>query len=208
MYDGFAESRLPHRRIIVHYVVKKSLLILVCLFANCIIIVEFIDPVLADSGSMSFCELFFHLIPPIFYLNLSLIYTIFENTYAPLAELTKLKDRRFFDDWWNASNLHELLEKINLVTERFLHHHIGKLMQRYYPVGLKQLQKIKIATFLVISDIIALQVFDKRITLLGFLLFFTLNFLVVAFAGRHSIFFNNYLVHSVFICFFPLLIAL
>lgn len=39
VYDGFAEGRLPQRRIIVSYVVKKLLLIFVCLFVNCIIVV-------------------------------------------------------------------------------------------------------------------------------------------------------------------------
>lgn len=207
VYDGFTEGRLPHRPLIFHYVVKKAFLILTFLFANCIIIVEFIDPVLAKSDRMSFVELFFHLIPPVFYLNLSLIYTIFENTFSPLAELTRMSNRRFFEDWWNATNLHEFLEKMSSLTDRFLEVHLSKILGQYFPATVKHLQKIKIAVLLVASDLIALQIFDKQITLAGFTLFFLLNTLVVAFAGRDSPIFNNYLVHSVFICFFPLMIA-
>lgn len=71
---------------------------------------------IASCNRMSLIELVFNLIPPVFYINMSLIYTVFECTFAPLAELTKMKDRRFFDDWWNASDIYELLAKINLLT--------------------------------------------------------------------------------------------
>jgi hypothetical protein len=100
--------------------VKKNIIVFVCLFANCIIVVEFIDPVLANKDKMGFLELFFNLIPPIFYINLSMIYTIFENVFSPLAEITKMKNRRFFDDWWNSTNFHELLAKFNLNADRFI----------------------------------------------------------------------------------------
>lgn len=45
-------------------------------------------------------------------------------------------------------------------------------------------------------------------TLAGIAMFMAINGFVIAFCDRSSAWLNNYIVHSVFICFFPVMIAL
>lgn len=128
VFDGFDEEKLPERQIIWDYLVKKLLLNFLCLFANCVIVVEFIDPVVANKERMTFIELWFNLIPPVFYLNLCMFYFVFENVFSPLAELTKMRNRKFFEDWWNANSFFEMIEKFCSTIDYFLSHHISQVL--------------------------------------------------------------------------------
>jgi hypothetical protein len=78
-----------------------------CLLVNYILLSEIISPLLQPDiyGPMSFFELFFRLIPPAFYINICLYYLIMENILLAMAELTQLRRRVFYEDWWNAKTV-------------------------------------------------------------------------------------------------------
>lgn len=49
--------------------------------------------------------LFFKLIPLTFYINMILYYMVFDNVLAAVAEITQIKYRVFYLDWWNAKTI-------------------------------------------------------------------------------------------------------
>lgn len=73
---------------------------------------------------MYFFELFFNLIPPAFYVNVTLYYLIMENIFTASAELTQMSYRRYYGDWWNSETVEEFLDRwvllINAFSKRYL----------------------------------------------------------------------------------------
>ena len=58
------------------------------------------------------------------YIWLGNFYLIFHTWLNLLAELTQFADRRFYSDWWNASNMSEYWQKWNIPVHNFLLRHI------------------------------------------------------------------------------------
>ena len=62
------------------------------------------------------------------YLWLIFFYLIFHAATNLFAELTRLADRRFYSDWWNAGDLAEYWRKWNYPIHNWLIRHV------YYPL--------------------------------------------------------------------------
>ncbi|EDO06858.1 MBOAT membrane-bound O-acyltransferase family protein [Babesia bovis T2Bo] len=63
---------------------------------------------------------------PVLYCWLTMFAVIFHYWLNLLAELTRFGDRRFYGDWWNASNFGEYWRKWNLPIHQFIVRHISK----------------------------------------------------------------------------------
>ena len=144
---------------------------------------------------MSFTELFFKLIPLIFYVNISLYYLIMENILSSMAELTQLKNRHYYLDWWNAKTVSEFLDKWVLLINQF--------SNAYLPFS----KPVKHVLHLVIIFIMMFTIFGEKIslTMITYALF---NILTVYFLGYNERVQNNYIVHFLTIAFTPFTIAL
>ena len=90
---------------LVFYLFKKSITAFGCVFITNILMLEFIDPLIGESYKMSFMATFFKLIPYTFYMNVILYYLVFENIISFLSEITQIKNRVFYEDWWNAQTV-------------------------------------------------------------------------------------------------------
>jgi hypothetical protein len=103
-----------------------------CLLINYILMTEIINPLLQPEvyDRMSFIELFFRLIPFAFYVNICLYYLIMENILLAMAELTQLRKRVFYDDWWNAQTISEFLDKWVLLINDFSNTYLHWLSKR------------------------------------------------------------------------------
>ncbi len=64
---------------------------------------------------------------PAAYFWLFMFYIVFHSYLNLWAELTYFADRRFYSDWWNASDLSEYWRKWNTPIHNFLIRHV------YYP---------------------------------------------------------------------------
>ena len=67
---------------------------------------------------------------PASYLWLTFFYSFFHSYLNFWAELTCFGDRRFYDDWWNASNLGEYWRKWNHPIHNFLIRHVYYVCRR------------------------------------------------------------------------------
>ncbi|SJK85830.1 diacylglycerol O-acyltransferase [Babesia microti strain RI] len=67
---------------------------------------------------------------PIFYCWLIMFVTFFHHWFNILAEITRFGDRKFYDDWWNASSFSEYWIKWNLPVHQFVKRHIGMPLTR------------------------------------------------------------------------------
>lgn len=56
--------------------------------------------------------------------------TFFHHWFNILAEITRFGDRKFYDDWWNASSFSEYWIKWNLPVHQFVKRHIGMPLTR------------------------------------------------------------------------------
>jgi hypothetical protein len=49
---------------------------------------------------------------------------VIENIFPAVAELTKMKERTYYEDWWNSQTIYEFLDKwvllINSFTKEYL----------------------------------------------------------------------------------------
>ena len=101
------------------YLLKKFLTALGCSIVSNILILEFIEPLINNADKMSFIAVFFKLIPYTFYIHVILYYMVFENVISSLSEITQIKNRVFYEDWWNADTLHEYLKKWCILMNSF-----------------------------------------------------------------------------------------
>lgn len=88
------------------YLAKKFVTAFFCVFVTNILLVEFIDPMVDSAANISFIALFFKLIPYVFYMNIVLYYMVMENVVSALSEITQIRNRVFYEDWWNATTVH------------------------------------------------------------------------------------------------------
>lgn len=111
-------TTLYHRFIVLHdpkltihfgYLVRKCLVSFLCLMVNNILVVTFIEP--ACQSDLSFVALLFKLIPLTFYINMTLYYMVMDNILASLAEMTQMKERIYYLDWWNAETIYQFLDR-------------------------------------------------------------------------------------------------
>jgi diacylglycerol O-acyltransferase-1 len=72
---------------------------------------------------------------PAAYLWLIMFYSFFHSYLNLWAELTMFADRRFYNDWWNASDLSEYWRKWNFPIHSFLIRHI------YFPLRRRKVNK-------------------------------------------------------------------
>ena len=79
---------------------------MICLFVNNTVIVKFIEPIFTNHQDLSLLALFFKLIPITFYFNMALYHMVMDNIMSALSEITKIRDRRMYGDWWNAETLY------------------------------------------------------------------------------------------------------
>ena len=61
---------------------------------------------------------------PAAYFWLTMFYCVFHSYLNLFAELTRFGDRRFYSDWWNASDLGEYWRKWNQPIHNFLIRHV------------------------------------------------------------------------------------
>jgi hypothetical protein len=101
----------------------------------CIIMVEYVTPVVLDCGKAikqeDYYNALFHFIRlavPNTYSWLLMFYGTFHVYLNGFAELTGFADRNFYDDWWNSTTLGEYWKKWNLPVHCWLVRHI------YFPL--------------------------------------------------------------------------
>lgn len=144
---------------------------------------------------MSFIELFFRLIPVAFYVNICLYYLIMENILLAMAEITQLKNRVFYEDWWNSQTISEFLDKWVLMINSFSDTYLNLFSKR-----------VRHSLNLIIIFLMLFSVFSNKISLY-MLLFAGINILTVFLFGQHQPIQNNYIVHFLTISFTPFSIA-
>lgn len=59
--------------------------------------------------------LVFKLIPLTFYINMVMYYMVMDNVIAALAEITQIKNRVLYLDWWNAETIVEFSDRWCLI---------------------------------------------------------------------------------------------
>jgi hypothetical protein len=105
VYHTFVQQYNPNLPIHLRYLLTKLWVSGLCLVVNNTLIVRFIEPACGDPG-LSFIALCFKLVPLAFYINMLLYYMVMDNIIAALAELTKVENRLFYLDWWNATTVY------------------------------------------------------------------------------------------------------
>lgn len=100
-YRKFIEEHDSRLSIHPKYLFVKLLVSFLTLLVNNILIVEFIEPACRETN-LSFVALIFKLVPLTFYINMTLYYMVMDNVIAALAEVTRVRNRMFYLDWWNA----------------------------------------------------------------------------------------------------------
>lgn len=107
IYSDFLDQYDPTLKIHKQYLSIKALTAAVCLLINYILVTEIIGPYLEPLvyQEMSFPELCFRLTPLFFFEHIVLYYMLMENIMLALAELTQLKTRKFYSDWWNSQTI-------------------------------------------------------------------------------------------------------
>lgn len=90
-------------------------------------------------------------------------------------------------------------------VDDFLQHHIEKILTGLNSTWKQYLPQLKVLTFLVFSEIIAMQIFDKRVKLMSLLIFGLIDAFVIAVGNKNM---GNYVVHGSMLACIPLLIAL
>ena len=166
-----------------------------CLFVNNILIVKFIEPACRDEN-LTFIALAFKLVPLTFYINMILYYMVMDNVIAALAEITKVSNRMFYLDWWNAETIYEFLDKwcliINMSTEGLI-------------PNLSIRARHTLHVFML--QLLLLAIFGQSLSLLACLGFLIVEGVVYFLGGVQKIQ-NNMLVHVLCMSFTPIMIAL
>ena len=76
-YNDLNEIRDPSLKIHKLYILKKGVISILALLTNCVIIIDFINPIIAKQKELTFIELMLKLIAPSFYLGTSLFYLVY-----------------------------------------------------------------------------------------------------------------------------------
>jgi len=197
IYKEFILDHNPCLKIHFTYLLIKSAVASVCLLINYILMTELIAPYLLPEvyNPMSFIELFFKLIPLAFYVNICLYYMIMENIMLSMAEITQLKHRHFYLDWWNATTVSEFLDKWVLLINSFSNAYLNKFTKRW-----------KHLSHLVIIFLMLFSVFGEELNF-KIIIFAVFNIGVVFFLGENRVIQNNYIVHFLTISFTPFCLA-
>lgn len=143
---------------------------------------------------MSYAQLCFRLTPLFFFEHMVLYYLIMENILLALAELTQLKNRKFYSDWWNAETVSQFLDKWVLLINSF--------SDNYLPLK----KRTKHCLHVSIIFLMLFSIFSSTVTYKMFL-FAGLNIGIVFFWSQSRSIQNNYLVHLLTVCFQPLTLA-
>lgn len=118
-----------------------------------------------------------------------------ENILQAMAEITQLKDRVVYEDWWNAETISEFLDKWVLLINSFSNTYLHMLS--------KQLRHV---CNLTIIFVMLFSIFNNRISF-ETVIFAVINIAVVYFLGEKKAIQNNYIVHFLTISFTPFCIA-
>jgi hypothetical protein len=197
IYRDFVAEHEPSLPIHTIYLIAKSLTAGVCLLINYILLTEIIMPFLLAAAfeKMSFLELSFRLTPLLFYVQMCLYYLIMENIMLAMAEITQLRHRVFYSDWWNAETVSEYLDKWVLIVNSF--------SDRYLPFSKRTKHALHVSIiFLMLFGIFSHSINSKMI------LFASVNILIVYFLGDNKKIQSNYVVHVLTVCFQPFCLAL
>lgn len=116
------------------FVVKRILEMILCNMMNAYLLYQHMFPI-AESATQPFLNkdylhifsLTLQMAVPAAYFWLFMFYIVFHSYLNLWAELTYFADRRFYYDWWNASDLSEYWRKWNIPIHNFLIRHV------YYP---------------------------------------------------------------------------
>ena len=189
--ENYDQSLVIHFR----YLFTKFLVSFLCLMVNNIVTVKFIEP--ACSEDLSFIALIFKLFPLTFYMNISLYYMVMDNILAALAEITKIKNRVFYLDWWNAETIYEFQDKWCLLITEFTDTYLSKIIYG----------RIRQCFHTGILLCLLLSVFGQSINLKSLGVFVFIEGFTFLLGGLKFIQ-NNYLVHILSLSFTPVIIAL
>lgn len=198
MYGSFLRQHRPSLPIHLSYILIKGVVALGCLLINYLLVTEMMEPLLEPSGfdAMSFPELCFKLLPPTFYVNVCLYYLIMENIVPAVAELTQMRVRQYYGDWWNSETVGEFMDKWILQINAFSCGHLGHLSSR-----------TRHCLSLTIIFIMLLSIYGRGINS-NILIFMLVSIsTAVLLLGESSPIRSNYLVHFMTISFTPVSIA-
>ena len=127
---------------------------------------------------------------------------ILENIIPAIAEVTKMKSRIFYEDWWNAEILYDFLDRWVLMINSFTKEYLTLFWQNR---KLRETIHVAIILFL-IYEIFSIQ--ERKISLTPFLIL-SLGLLVCTyFLGGIKKIQNNHIVHMIIFGFSPLMLAI
>ena len=122
---------------------------------------------------------------------------VMDNILAALAEITKIKNRIFYLDWWNAETVYEFQDKWCLLIPEFTDTYLKNIING------RIRQCIHTGTLLCLL----LSVFGQSINLKSLGVFVIIEAFTFLLGGFKKIQ-NNYLVHILSLSFTPVTIAL
>lgn len=198
IYHKFVQEHNPKLPIHFQYLLQKYLASMLCILVNNVLIVKFIEPICDNHSGLSLLALTFKLIPPTFYINMTVYYMVMDNIIAALSEVTRIRDRRLYGDWWNSETVYEFMEKWCLI--------ISMASAEFFP-SLTRSMRHSLNTCVVMA--LTLAIFGRSIrpnwfNFLGLLFILAVTYLLGG--NRHLQ--NNYLVHILCMSFTPFMIAL
>jgi hypothetical protein len=131
----------PHSpRIRVDFLVRRTLQALGCMFLIYELVVYSMLPVFKQVNELSNVEFIVELMIPAVLLWTMLFTVTFEVILNVFAEVTYFGDRRFYEDWWNSTNLSEFSRKWNRPVHDWLYLHVYRcLVKQRYPKAIAQM---------------------------------------------------------------------
>ncbi|KAK4532971.1 hypothetical protein CCYA_CCYA14G3828 [Cyanidiococcus yangmingshanensis] len=134
--EGYVHSP----RIRMGFLLRRTLEALGCMFLIYELVVYSMMPVFKQVNQLSTVEFIVELMIPAVLLWTLLFIATFEVILNVFAEVTYFGDRRFYEDWWNSTNLAEFSRKWNRPVHDWLYLHVYRcLMRRGYTKLVAQL---------------------------------------------------------------------
>ena len=133
--DGYPKS--PKIRPL--FLVRRTLQALGCMFLIYEVVVYSMLPEFKRVNQVPTLQFVVDLMMPAVLLWMLLFVATFEVILNVFAELTYFGDRRFYDDWWNSTNLGEFSRKWNRPVHDWLYMHVYRpLLRRGYGKAVAQ----------------------------------------------------------------------
>jgi hypothetical protein len=134
--EGYVHSP----RIRMGFLVRRTAEALGCMFLIYELVVFSMLPVFKQVNELSTVEFIVQLMIPAVLLWTLLFTATFEVILNVFAEVTFFGDRRFYEDWWNSTNLAEFSRKWNRPVHDWLYLHVYRsLMKKGYSKLVAQL---------------------------------------------------------------------